>query len=198
MNDSQDKHQVEVTTQGGHVVDISDADETIVMRTSGGHVAELSDADGRIQFTTSGGHVLELSDSDEVALLSTSGGHTISVDDAGEVIRVDSTSGHHIELDDGGGTITISTPSGQTVVLDDSSVSISANATITLQASSVVADAMDIKLGGNGASQMALLGTMFLQLFNAHTHASPLFGIPTSPPIIPLPPTVLSLTTKVL
>ena len=179
MNDSKDKHQIEMTTAGGHMVDLSDADE-------------------KIYVTTSGGHILQMSDADEVVSLVTSGGHSVNVDDGGQVISVDSAGGHSVVLDDGAGSITISTASGQTIVLDQSSISISANASVTLKASSIVADSFDVKLGGQGASQMALLGTMFLQLFNAHTHASPLFGIPTSPPIVPAPPAVLSLTTKVL
>jgi hypothetical protein len=37
-----------------------------------------------------------------------------------------------------------------------------------------------------------VLGTEFLTLFNTHVHTSTLPTVPTSPPVVPLPPTVLS------
>ncbi len=163
-----------------------------LIRTKGGHQILLNDTGGskQIEVTTAGGHKLDLNDADEKVKLTTTGGHTVAVDDGGAVVTVQSTSGHKIELDDNGGTLTIETPSGQSVVLDGSKV--------TVKGGQVILEGNQVLVGGDAATQAAILGDMFLAIFNAHIHSSPFFGLPTSPPITPAPPAVLAQKAKVL
>ncbi|WP_428268709.1 phage baseplate assembly protein V [Haliangium sp.] len=173
-----------------------DKDQKLI-RTKAGHQILLDDSKDaeKIELTTQGGHVLDLDDAAGKVALTTSGGHEVTVDDDGQCITVTSSSGHEITLDDGGGSITISTPSGQSIVMDDSSIKLSGSS-VTIEASSITADSTDIKLGGMAAMEPVILGQLFMTLFNAHTHPSPLFGIPTGPPIVPMNPAMLAKTTK--
>jgi hypothetical protein len=56
-------------------------------------------------------------------------------------------------------------------------------------------DATNINLG-SGATDALLKGTTFAPLFNAHIHPTTSPGAPTGPPIVPLPPSVLSTVSK--
>lgn len=179
--------------------DESNKDEKL-FRTKHGHQLLFNDSSGKeqVEVKTEGGHVLDLNDAASKCTLTTSGGHEVELDDDAQVVNVRSSGGHLVSLDDASGTLTIETPDGQSIVMDSSSIEITANAKVTLKASSIVADSMDIKLGGAGASDYALLGTMFLTLFNTHVHTTIFPGLPTTPPVTPLTPAVLSKSTKVL
>ena len=105
-----------------------------------------------------------------------------------------SRKGHTIKISDVDGSekIEIATQSGQKVALDD------VGKTVTVTASvKVVVDAPDIELAGDGASHALVLGDLLVSQFNAHVHNIPAFGIPTGPPVPPLTPAVLSVSTKV-
>ena len=41
-----------------------------------------------------------------------------------------------------------------------------------------------------------MLGTQFITIFNTHIHTATAVGSPTTPPVVPLLPTVLSSVTK--
>ena len=77
---------------------------------------------------------------------------------------------------------------GSTVVLDSSGVKITA--------SQVVVDAPTIQLGGSGATQQLVLGTAFMALFNAHVHNATAILSPTTPPLTPMTPALLSTVSK--
>jgi uncharacterized protein involved in type VI secretion and phage assembly len=142
---------------------------------------------------TKGGHQILLNDSTDAKQVhvTTAGGHEIDLNDQNKQVLVATQGGHKVTLDDNAGTLSIETPSGQSVVLDGSTVKIKA-------ASEIVLDAAQVKVGSAMASQAAILGDLFLQLFNAHFHVSPFFGLPTSPPSVPLPPAVLAQKAKVI
>jgi uncharacterized protein involved in type VI secretion and phage assembly len=142
---------------------------------------------------TKGGHELVMDDTSgsERTRLTTAGGHTLDLDDAGKKVTVASTAGHSVLIDENAQSIAIETAGGQSVSLDG------ASGKITISATSVTLDATAISLG-SAAAQSVVLGTTFLALFNAHVHTTGIPGGPTSPPVPPLTPAILSQTTKTL
>jgi uncharacterized protein involved in type VI secretion and phage assembly len=115
--------------------------------------------------------------------------HEFDLDDKGKKITVKSASGHTIVMDDDAKTIEVKTAGGQAVKLDGTS------GTITVTGGTVTLDASKVNLG-TAAAQSVVLGEMFMTLFNTHTHSAIGFGAPTSPPLVPMTPTMLSQTTK--
>lgn len=150
----------------------TDKDEKL-MRTKAGHELLFDDRQGehRLHLKTPAGHLVELSDKDKK-------------------VTVQSVAGNVIELDDNVPKVTIKTPAGQEIVLDGGAGS------VTVKGATVTLDAASVKLGGAGASQPVVLGTAFMALFNAHVHTSTAPGAPTSPPVTPMTPAVLSQITK--
>ena len=122
--------------------------------------------------------------------LETAGGHALDLDDAGSRAEFATSGGHTVTLDDDGGSITIETSAGQSVTIDGNAGS------ITVTGTSVTIDASSISLGGTGATEALVLGTQFLTLFNTHIHTATAVGSPTTPPVVPLLPTVLSSVTR--
>jgi uncharacterized protein involved in type VI secretion and phage assembly len=147
----------------------SSSNDQKLIRTKGGHQVLLDDTSGQ-----------------ERVRIETAGGHSADLDDDGKSVTVSSSGGHSVELDDNGQTIKISTSGGAEITLD------AAGNSITVSAQSVTIDAQQVALGGSAADQPLVLGTEFLTLFNTHVHTSTLPTVPTSPPVVPLPPTVLS------
>jgi hypothetical protein len=84
---------------------------------------------------------------------------------------------------------------GLTVQLKDSSITIDQDNLITVKTTNkVIIDSPNIELGTT-ALEAVIKGETFQKLFNAHTHIGNL-GAPTSPPVIPLTGSELSLVTK--
>ena len=92
--------------------------------------------------------------------------------------------GHEVLLDDGAKEIRITTADGGTVT-------VTATGEIKLVAKKVTIEADRIDLGG-GATQKAVLGDALKTAFDTHTHTATGPTAPTTPPVVPLPPTVLS------
>jgi uncharacterized protein involved in type VI secretion and phage assembly len=144
-------------------------------------------------FRTRGGHRFVMRDTKQATEieLHSSGGHHLSLRDQGKngaaVVTLKTSGGELLEMDDGAGKITISTGAGQTVVLESGKV--------TVTASEVTLSATTVKLGP-AASQKVILGDAFMALFNAHVHTSTAPTFPTSPPVTPMLPVMLSNVTK--
>lgn len=92
--------------------------------------------------------------------------------------------GHEVLLDDGKKEIRITTAEG-------GNVTVTATGEIKLVAKKVTIEADSIDLGG-GATQKAVLGDALKTAFDTHTHTATGPTAPTTPPVLPLPPTVLS------
>lgn len=138
---------------------------------------------------TKHGHELMFDDGENKRVrLKTAGGHQLELDDDGNKVELASTGGCSVVIDDAAGTITVDTGAGQTLVLDGSSVTIS-GASVTLDADNSISF-------GQNATESLVLGLQFMMLFNAHIHASPLLGLPTSPPLTPMTPAQLSQVSK--
>jgi len=155
-----------------------DKDQKLI-RTKAGHelLFDDSEKERRLKVTTAGNHVLDLDDKDKKVFVKTAQGHALT-------------------LDDGAGTVTLETAGGQTITLDANQGKATVKATqVAVQATSVTVDASHVELG-SGASQPVVLGTALQTYLSAHVHTTGVPGFPTSPPVVPLPPTALS--TKVM
>jgi len=92
LNDSKDKHQLELRTAGGHVADLSDEKKKISVTTTGGHLAEMNDADKKVTVKTSGGHQVEMDDQRKKITIKTSGGQRIEMNAAAGSITIEGAS----------------------------------------------------------------------------------------------------------
>jgi phage baseplate assembly protein V len=141
-----------------------------VIRTKGQHELLFDDTpdQGRVRIKTSGGHTADLSDVDKKISLQSSGGQSVVIDDAGQKITVQA----------GAGT-----------------VEIDASGTVTLTGAKVVLSATNISLGG-GAAHPLVLGDVLLTWLSTHVHTCTAPATPSSPPIVPPLPTMLSMISK--
>ena len=146
---------------------------------------------------TKGKHELLFDDtSDQRKIRITSSGEQIVlIDDQDELIRLTTSRGQSIALERKNGSITIETGNGSTSVELDSNggVTVTGPTSVTVKAQSVKLEASSVELG-QAAVEQALLGTTFLARFNSHTHQ--VGQIPTTPPLVPLDPSVLSSSVK--
>lgn len=138
---------------------------------------------------TKGGHELLFDDSSsqQRVRIKTNGGHTADFDDTGKKITLQTSGGQGVTLDDSGGQIKIQAGSG-TIEVDSSG-------TITLTGVSVTLSTPSVSLG-NGASHPLVLGDLLLTWLSTHTHTCTAPATPSSPPIVPPLPTMLSLISK--
>ena len=122
-------------------------------------------------------------------LLRTRGGHQLLLRDTKSktLIELTTSGGHKLEMDDAGKKVTLTTAAGEQVVLESGKVTVTAKQ-VTLNASKVEL--------GPSASQSLIFGEAFMTLFNAHVHTSSIPGTPTSPPVTPMTPAVLSTISK--
>jgi phage baseplate assembly protein V len=132
-------------------------------------------------------------------MIRTKAGHTLIFDDYEKKVTLASNAGHFLELDDAGDTVTLTTKGGQKIIFEGGSATITAEATnvtvsatnVTVKASNVAVQSGHVELG-NGASEPVILGTTFAACFATHVHTSNIPGLPTSPPVVPMPPNALS------
>ena len=135
--------------------------------------------------------------SSDQKMIRTKAGHRLTMDDSsqGQAIRIVTAGGHELIMDDQSGSIAVSGNGVSITLKDDGSVSVQASS-VTVQAS----DSVDVQAGqinlGPGASFAAVLGDELVALFDAHFHT--LGPLPTTPPTVPLPPTVLSTVVKLI
>jgi len=147
---------------------------------------------------TKGKHELlfdDTSDQRKVRIMS-SGELILLFDDKNELIRLTTSKGQEIALERKSGKMTLSSGSGNTKIeLDDQGgITLTGPTSVTVKANQVKIDGGTVDIGKNAMDQV-LLGTKFLQRFNLHTHQ--LGQIPTTPPMPPIDPSVLSTTVKV-
>lgn len=87
------------------------------------------------------------------------------------------------------------TVNGTAKIKSSGNVEIESSGACKVKGQMITVDGQQISLGEGAASQL-LKGTEFLTLFNTHTHTAPPMGGPTTPPTVPLQPTVLSQVVK--
>lgn len=145
---------------------------------------------------TRSGHTLCFDDSDSQnqIVLKDKDNRRFEINSSEQKVVISDSKSNEVALD--GSTVTIRNSGGSEVSVKESEISLKSagGATVTVKANEVVIEsASSIKLG-SGASSSLVLGEQFLALFNAHTHSITPAG--TTPPSSPLPPSVLSKTTK--
>lgn len=134
--------------------------------------------------------------SSDQKMIRTKAGHQLIMDDSpqNQAVKIVTQGGHELILDDQSGSIVASGNGVSVTLKDDGSVTVQAD-TVTVQATTVDVKAGQINLG-TGASFAAVLGDELVALFDAHFHT--LGPLPTTPPTVPLPPTILSTVVKLI
>jgi uncharacterized protein involved in type VI secretion and phage assembly len=156
-----------------------------VLRTETGHKIVFDDtADAETITITSKAEAEVLMDAAGSIILTDSAGATVTLDaEAGELTVADAN-GNELVMTSSG--ITCTDANGNEITAAGSGVEIKSSATVNIEGSMVT-------VAGSGGEPL-IKGSTFLSLFNAHTHNATSIGAPTSPPIVPLTPSVL--TTK--
>ena len=135
-----------------------------------------------------------------VVLRTTAGHRLLLDDDGGLVILTEAAEKSEIRLE-GDGSVTVKAQ-GATLTLSGGNITVQADNQVTIDGPQVTVKANLIKLGSDGAAHPVPLGDLLVTAFSTHTHLVPALPnptgatIPTLPPAVPLPPSVLS--TKVL
>ena len=133
---------------------------------------------------TESGHVLSFNDTEggEEVILKSTAGAEVKLDPEGSILLTDSA-GATVTLDAAGGSVTVADANGNAMVMEAAGITCTD------------ANGKEIRTSGSGVEVTASVkGTTFLSLCNTHTHTCTAPGSPTSPPMVPLTPTVL--TTK--
>jgi phage baseplate assembly protein V len=150
-----------------------------------------SDQQDQKLFMTKGGHSLLFDDTanSQRVRIQTNGGHQADLSDVDKRILFQSSQGQTVVIDDSAQTITLQT-NGNTVTVDGSS------GTITLTGVSLVLNGPSVALGGDSAIHPVVLGDVLLTLLNTHTHLCTAPLTPSSPPVVPFGPEMLSVISK--
>ncbi len=156
-----------------------------VLKTDSGHVLTFNDTSGEeeVILRSTPGAEVKL-DPDGSIVLTDQAGATVTLDAAGSEVTVADANGNSIVLSSAG--ITCTDASGNEIKTSGSGVEVTASAQIVLTGSMVA-------VAGSGGEPL-VKGTTFLSMFNTHIHTCTAPGSPTSPPMVPLTPAVL--TTK--
>jgi uncharacterized protein involved in type VI secretion and phage assembly len=143
-----------------------------IIKTAKGHTLQLEDANGQA--------VLLYNATDELLLVMD-----------GDGIRItDGKRKHKVTLDDSGVTVTDGKNAGNKLVMDSSGI------TVNGPGGAVVIGKAGVSIGSSSATEPLVLGNSLILALNTHTHVGNL-GAPTSPPVVPLTPSVLSVKNKV-
>lgn len=174
-------------------------------RASGEAPAEHADVGQAMKvFKTESGHTLTFNDTEgeeEVKLFTATQAEAL-FDPDGSIILTDSA-GSKVTLNSADGEISIADANGNSMVMSSSGIIcedgngniISASSGgVEVKSSAIVnIEGSMVTVAGSGGEPL-IKGTTFLSLFNSHTHNATTMGAPTSPPMVPLTPSVL--TTK--
>lgn len=156
---------------------------TKIIKTESGHFVTFEDTEGEEQVTVHSSAGAEaVMDPDGGITLTDSNGATVVLDAKAGELRVEDSNGNSMVMSSSG--ITCTDSSGNEVKSSAGGVDVKSSAVVNIEGALVT-------IAGAGGEPM-IKGTTFLSLFNSHTHGT---GVgPSSPPIVPLTPVVL--TTK--
>lgn len=156
-----------------------------VMKTESGHFLTFEDKEGEeaITLRSSAGAVIEMNPGGSIELTDSGGAHVFIDAEAG-LILIEDSNGNSIELASAG--ITCTDASGNEIKTSSSGIDVK-GATINIEGQSVT-------VGGPGGEPL-VKGQTFMAMFNAHVHTTTAPGAPTSPPVVPLTPAVLTMVT---
>jgi phage baseplate assembly protein gpV len=123
-----------VKTVSGHILEFDDRDnrERILLKTQGGHHLEMKDAQGTIELETSDGQQLVMRDQPAQIKLATKTGTSITIDDSPSTVKVSTVGGVSLTVTDTGG-VSVDAPAGMLTV-NSLSATINASSSCTLNA----------------------------------------------------------------
>lgn len=157
--------------------------KTKVLKTDSGHYLSFQDKEGEEQITLRSATKAEMVlDPDGSIILTDQAGAVVMLDAAGSELKVEDANGNAMVMSSSG--ITCTDANGNEITTSGGGIDIKAAATVNIEGSIVT-------VAGAGGEPI-VKGSTFLSMFNTHTHGHPLG--PTTPPIVPLTPAVL--TTK--
>lgn len=157
-----------------------------VIATEAGHVMVFEDDEGdpHVALTSSAGARVAL-DKDGSVAITAEDGATVVLDARAGTLLVEDANGNSVEMTARG--IETRDNSGSTIKM--------AGGKIDVEGTQVTIKGAIVDIGNSG-SEMLVKGQSFLSLFNTHTHVCALPGTPTSPPMVPMTPAVLTLATR--
>jgi hypothetical protein len=156
-----------------------------LIKTESGHTLSMDDTAGTEVITLkSATDASVVMDQDGSMVLTDAAGSTVSLNAADGELLVADGNGNELVMNSSG--ITCTDANGNEISASGSGVEVKSSATINIEGSMVT-------VAGSGGEPL-IKGSTFLSLFNAHTHNATSIGAPTSPPLVPLTPSVL--TTK--
>lgn len=216
LSNIEDDSSITIESKKGHSLKLDDTNDGLFIKSKGDHAVILDDAEGGINMRTANGFRVTLDDKKSKMQIVTPKGIGLEFDDNSIKLRIDAqttevttmqklllSSKNEVSLE---GTAKLNAKSAQmelkadakfalqspmVEVKADGSCKIESSGNTEVKGQMIVLDGQMINLG-NGASSQVLKGTEFLTMFNTHTHTAPPMGGPTTPPIVPLTPSVLS------
>ena len=148
---------------------------------------------------TESGHLLVFEDKKDEEHITLTSKHeaVIELDPKGS-IHMTAKDESKLYLDAEKGELTLEDANGNSMVMSSSGISVkdangheitTSASGVTVKATKIVLDGSNVAIAGEGGEPV-IKGTSLLAAFNTHTHVAPLG--PTSPPVKPLDPSVLS------
>lgn len=162
------------------------AASTKLLKTEAGHLLSFEDTDGETKITLRSAEAatVEMDETGSIALTGADGG-TVTLDAEGGTLTVEDANGNSLVMSSSG--IEASDASGNTISMTSGGVEVSAT-TIKISGSQVTL--------GSGSAEPLIKGQSFMTFFNTHTHTATSIGAPTSPPMVPLTPAMMTTATK--
>jgi uncharacterized protein involved in type VI secretion and phage assembly len=156
---------------------------TKIVKTESGHVLTFEDRDGEEQITLHSAADAEMvMDPNGTVSLTDSGGAKVVLNAESSEVLIEDANGNSMLMSSSG--ISCTDANGNEIKSSASGIDLKSSAVVNIEGSMVT-------VAGAGGEPL-IKGTTFLSMFNTHTHAT---GVgPTSPPVVPLTPSVL--TTK--
>jgi len=163
------------------------AASTKLLKTEAGHLLSFEDTDGETKITLQSADdaLVEMDETGSIALTGSDGG-TVHLDAEAGTLTVEDANGNSLVLSSSG--IEATDANGNTITMASSGVEVSASAKVTISSSQVTV--------GTGAAEPLIKGQSFMSLFNTHVHTTTAPGSPTSPPMAPLTPAMMTTATK--
>jgi hypothetical protein len=159
--------------------------EVKAIKTESGHLIALDDTSGAEVLTVqSKAAASAVMDHQGSLVLTDSAGATVTLDAAAGEITVADANGNSMVMSAGG--ITCKDAAGNEISTSGGGVTVKSSAVVNIEGSMVT-------VAGAGGEPL-VKGATFLGMFNSHIHTCTAPGAPSSPPIVPLTPAVL--TTK--
>jgi Type VI secretion system/phage-baseplate injector OB domain len=154
---------------------------------------------------TTSGHLLMFEDKggSEAITLKSAKEASVVLDENGSIALTDKK-GAKVTLDADAGTLVVEDANGNSLTFDSNGIAakdssgneiVTEAAGITVKGTSIKIEGQSVAIGGQGGEPL-VKGQSFMAMFNTHIHTCTGPGAPSSPPMVPLTPSVLTVQTK--